>query len=158
MPAAQRQEPRPVHPAAALGPLPRPARAPVVAPGRGARRVEVDVAESHRQHHNTAGFAMTVRGERTGAEQHSGRGSVHNPVTLAVLIFVPRSQARMRWETGLPPGLSRLRDQKHIAAVPCRRARIPSRPRPRNSWTADHARAPLRAAVGRHRRHGPRFP
>ncbi len=49
------------------------------------------------------------------------------------------------------PGLSRLRDQ-HIAAAPCRRARIPSRPRPHNSWAADDARAPLRAAVGRHRR------
>ena len=69
VPAAQRQEPRAVHPAAALGLLPRPARARVVAPGRGARRVEVDVAESHRQHRNTAGFAMTVSGsERAQSE------------------------------------------------------------------------------------------
>ena len=36
--------------------------------------------------------------------------------------------------------------------APCRRARIPSRARPHNGWTADDARAPLRAAVGRHRR------
>src|SRR5450755_4037324 len=60
--AAQRHEPRAVHPAAALSLLPRPARARVVAPGRGARRVEVDVAESHRQRRNRAGFAMTVSG------------------------------------------------------------------------------------------------
>src|SRR5450755_3544493 len=60
--AAQRQEPRAVYPAAALGLLLRPARARVVAPGRGARRVEVDVAESHRQRRNTAGFAMAVSG------------------------------------------------------------------------------------------------
>jgi hypothetical protein len=38
------------------------------------------------------------------------------------------------------------------AAAPCRRARIPSSPGPHNGWTADDARAPLRAAVGRHRR------
>ena len=60
MAPAERQEPPAIHSAAALGLLPRPARAQLVAGGQRPRRVEVDVAESHRQHRNSAGFAMTV--------------------------------------------------------------------------------------------------
>ena len=57
----------------------------------------------------------------------------------------------MFWKTGLPPGLSRLRGQRG-AAVPGRRARTPSRPRPSMGWTVDLAWATVRVAVGKHSR------
>src|SRR5450755_4409372 len=84
--AASRHEPRAVHPAAALGLLLRPARARVVAPGRGARRVDVDVAESHRQHRNSEARDGAQRG-RTGVPLQSGCGSIRSPATLPVLRF-----------------------------------------------------------------------
>ncbi len=100
--AAQRQEPRAVHSAAALGLLPRPARARVVAPGWGSRRVEVDVGESHRQHRNGGVRDEHQRGH-TGAARLAGRSSVCDPATLAVPFLCGAGRRPCIGRSGCPP-------------------------------------------------------
>ncbi len=107
MAAAQLYEVRAVVTGGALGLFVRLARARVATPGWDDRRVDVDVAESHRQHRN--GGARDDLGEDAREQLSAGGGSIRPPARLLVLILCGAGRRLCSERPGREPGLSCLR-------------------------------------------------
>ena len=106
------------------------------------------MAESHRQHRTSAGFAMTSA--RTNGHTTTCRSRLRpQPGYTARTVLVRRWKAPMFWKTGFAPrSFSFLRPSRVV--VPCWETRTPSRPRALRGSTAAFARSAVRLGVAQH--------